>query len=536
VIAVDLSNDVVIPQLVAIVGAVVAGISAVLQSWIENKGARSRGDRKLDLARRRTEFAKEWIELSDSLGERTDLREQADKNLEEAVKEAERAFYEASADTSTALVQLRRLLLLVRRRNPASYVVSGLFLFLSVFVWLLVCIPAPEDEDPSLLVAIAISIALTFALRVVAGVVVSALERIAREDAETITTAAVHENVVTLTTKGPHGFPLGAEREVVVDASDDRFDGTFLVTPISEQEFTFKPRHWAPDVDRLSMHGWVCGDTVGTQLRRLFLVQGGRRTALEWVASAVFLVSVVVVSVLLVSDARDDLDAAGYPFCYGQPYDGGYFGEVDDFETIEEAARFLNEDAPLWSASLALSTGAVPAGDGRLVADDGTEFVFDGYRLGYASGGTVLYERTGDNQLEPVDDPCEPQQRNVRRTTEPLDAAQLFNYFDDSAGYGTADELTALYESGRTGANQQVKVFFGPDGRLIPACDESYAEIQPCLEERNVYFDSGLDARINRIFQVGLMIFGFAIGLRLLIWLLGKLILRRQEAATAPGV
>ena len=66
-IAVDLNNDVIIPSGVAIVGAIVAGISAVLKSWFENRDARSRGDRKLDLATKRTAFAKDWIDISMTL-------------------------------------------------------------------------------------------------------------------------------------------------------------------------------------------------------------------------------------------------------------------------------------------------------------------------------------------------------------------------------------------------------------------------------------------------------------------------------------
>jgi hypothetical protein len=150
---------------------------------------------------------------------------------------------------------------------------------------------------------------------------------------------------------------------------------------------------------------------------------------------------------------------------------------------------------------------------------------------------------TRPNRLERVDDPCEPQLRSVlvradqAATTEAQEdaVAELFNYFDDSAGFATGDPYT-VYESGPRDSNRQIEVFFGPDGRLIPACDESYSEIQPCLEEGNVSFDSGLDATINRLFQVGMTIVGFAIGLRLLIWVLGRLTARRRAASTAPHV
>ena len=81
----------------------------------------------------------------------------------------------------------------------------------------------------------------------------------------------------------------------------------------------------------------------------------------------------------------------------------------------------------------------------------------------------------------------------------------------------------------------EVTLTFSNENGDSPPGYESYSEIQPCLEERNVYFDSGLDAGVNRWFQVGLWILGFAIGLRIIIWLLGRLIARRQTAATAPG-
>lgn len=551
--AVDLSNDVVIPQLVTLVGALVAGGSAVLRSWIENKDARARGDRKLELARQRTAFAREWIEISESLDagrsvppvsavgihelgrddKRTQLRDQADKNLKEAVQEAERAFYEASADTSTALLQLRRLLMLVRRRNPASYVVTGLFLFLSVFVWLLVCIPAP-GSDFSLVAAIAISIVATVALRVVAGVVVGALEQFVRRDSETIKEIAVRDNTVTLTTRGPHGLSRDEQPTVVIDASDDRFDGTFTVVPKTDTTFEFQLPRWMPDVESLDMRGWVCGDRVGQQIRRLFLIHGGRPHSVDLVVGALFVAAVVAFSVWAVSDARNDIDAEGYPFCQAQPYDGGYFGEYDPFLDTADAAVFLNEAAPLWAEPGSLPVGPVRLGtaSGTLVAADGTEFVYDEVRLRFERGATVLYERTGDKRLEPIGDPCEPQPIPVEIDTFREGVIELFNFFDDSAGYGTGEEQQFIYQ-GDQKSGRQIQAYFGPDGRLIPVCDEvNYPEIQPCLEERNVDFDSGLDATITRAFWTGVMILSFAIGLRLVIWLLARLRATREQRPT----
>lgn len=521
-LAVDLTSAVVIPQLVTVVGALVAGVGAVLRSWIENRDARARGDRRLELAGKRTASAKEWLEISD-LDE--SLRKRAHKNLAEAVDETERALYEASADSSTALRQLWRLLLLVRRRNPASYVLAVLFLFLSVFVWLLVCIPAPGDDDFSVPGAIALSIAITLLLRVAVGLLISLLENRSTSGGETLTELTVSNGAATMTTKGPHRLKKGDE--IVVDASDDRFDGTFIITNKTEWTFSFKPSRWVADVESHEMHGWVCGESVKNQILGLFMIRGGRPRR-PVAVSVLFLASVLGVSIWSVGNAVDDFDGEQYPLCYGEPYDGGYFGYFDLFQEVQEATEFLNSEAPVWGEPRSLPIGNVaPSGSGNtLVADDGTEFALDEFQLRYADEGVVLYRRDGDRRLTKIGEPCRPQQLNVRVTSEEDEAVrELFNFYDDTAGFETGEELFLIYPGTGDDADQQINAYFGPDGRLIAVCDElNYPEIQPCLEPDNVYVDAGLEALINRAFLTGLWILGFAIVARLLGgWLANKL-------------
>ncbi len=615
-IAVDLNNDVIIPSGVAIFGALVAGISAVLKSWFENKDARSRGDRKLDLAKRRTEFAKDWIEISKELEDadvasadpegltpasKAKLIGRAREELREAARETEIAFYDATTDTSTGLLQLRRLLMLVRRRNLASYVVSGLFLFSSVFAWLLVCIPAPGDDGFSIPAAIFVSIVATFVLRVLAGLMVSGLEHYAIKKKQRIKNVAVKDNVVTITTFAAHGF--APDNEVTIDASDDRFDGVFEVIGVPNKEaladatkFTFELR--APDAESLpGVTGWVCGEPVKNQLKRLMLIPTGG--GLAWAATALFLLPLLVFSIVAVRESKNSFDSVRYPRCIGQPYDGAYFGEYDFFANPVDAATFLR-DAPVWSAnklqfdleSDPVGSPSADSGSGylgksdesaaaaTLVDSNGDRYTLDqNGALRYEHNRTQLYRKVGVSQLKAIGDPCDPQQLTVSAYRQVYEAGPppvdgkgneawiddenkiwlwseqgwttktdvedsyydddlsytVFLYYDDSKGYGTGGEFVLLLGDTGDGTTKKISAYFGRDGRLIPVCNSvEYPEIQPCLERGDAYLDSGLDAAVTRAFWTGLVILTVAIGWRLLFWIVAKLLGREAHEDRKP--
>lgn len=602
-IALNLSNDVIIPSGVAIVGALVAGISAILRSWIENRDARTRGDRKLDLAMKRTEFAREWITIGQQLDDdgpnagdtgpniddprpesKAGLIEHARSELYEAARETQIAFYDATTDTSTGLGQLRRLLMLTRRRTLASYVVSGLFLYSTIFVWLIVCIPTPGDDGFSIVAAIFISIVATFVLRVLAGSVVGGLERRAISDAERITDVAVNDNVVTITTKAPHGFETG--QTVTIDASDDRFDGTFddVGVPVVENvpdengvfganTFTFELRS-ANAQSLPGVTGWVCGDSVKEQMRRLFMINHRTRRPAR-LASGLFLLSIVAMSTTAVVVADNLYDRGDYPRCIGDPYDGTYYGVDDHLFDVSAAEDLIQVTAPVWSdywltfsikkseqnttntyfdSDYLQKTGPGEQDDSpswTLWDTNDQKYFLDDRGLRYYDKNTVLYRRFGDSGLRPIGKPCAPQSLQVsitqatilgfddnqyvvpgryevddQNTTvffprewrpgeEELYEMSLFEYYDDSSRTGVS--WISLPTAGAPGKTNTIDAYFGRDGRLIPVCnDVNYPEISPCLDKSDAYHDSGLDRAVTLAFWTGLVILVGTIVSRLL--------------------
>ena len=560
-IAVDLSKDVIVPSSVAIVGALAAGISAIFNSWFENRDARRKADRQLDLARRRVDFVNEWVTVSSTLDandadaeeraeQRADDVARARKELTEAADEAAAAFHDAKTDTSTVLRELRRLLMLVRRRNLASYVVAGLFLFVSVFAWLVICIPQPGGDSFSVITAILLSLSATIALRLVAELVVTVLERASTSDAQTITRVAVKDDVATITTKAAHG--LSADQEVIIDASNDTFDGRVTVTSVTKKTFSFPLR--VADVRSASVTGWVCGEAVAEQLKRLALVPRGRRVS-TYVVSGLFFVSLLAFSAWVINTAQRDLDRAGYPNCVGESYAGSYFGVADPFFTedadtatlradVDGAINFLRDEVPLWTPSKSpieiTNHTETNSGSWLLVDTQGDEYVLDeDGDLYYKGERTVLYAKAGDLRLKKLGEPCDPQPLSVRTTKVRESQFELFNFYDDSDGYLTAEKPTFVYPGKGTGTTR-IDVYYGRDGRLIPVCNTlEYPEIQPCLDRSNAYYDSGLDAWVTRVFWVGLQILGFAILSRLLFGFIASGFQRRnkrQSAAPPEGL
>ncbi len=538
-IAVDLGREIFVPTAVALIGALVAGISAVVKSWFENRDARRRAERQLELADKRTKFVSQWVGISDELDDddeaKAAARERARAELDEAYNEAQLAFNQAKNDASTVFRQFRRLLMLVRRRNPVSYVVSGLFLFVTTFVWLLLCIPDPGDDSFSIVAAILLSLATTIVLRAVAELVIGLFERLSMSDGQTITDLAVRSNVVTVTTQASHG--LAENQPVVVDASNDVFDGTFTVTSVPDST-TFTFEHRAADVKSANVTGWVCGDTFKSQMRHLLMTDGGRPRSVQ-VVSGLFLVSLLAFSMFAVVTATDDLDADAYPQCYGAPYDGTYFGITDldrflDDEgelDVDAAVEFLQDQVPLWSPDYSGITIAqrIRSDADRdveswlLVDDRGDEYGLDEYGLYFADGGSVLYAKSADDRLREIGDPCDPQQLTVHTPADApsdRDGPLLFVYFDDSGDEADAG-LVGLYE-GQGDDEVKIEAYFGRDGRLIPVCSAENPEIEPCIARDNVYFDSGLENTVSRLFAVGLQIIVFAIAARLLFGLIAR--------------
>ena len=169
-----------------VVGALVAGISAVVKDAYERRDARQKGRQALELAAARTDFVKNWLEVSTSLDDATarTARARAGKELERAYEEARRAFDHnqqlLEKQTSTTVSrQLRSLLLLDRQRRGVTYVAVAAFYVLVAFMWLPVTIAeTPEDVDYTpLWEDLVVAGVSTIVLRVIFGLLVQWLER-----------------------------------------------------------------------------------------------------------------------------------------------------------------------------------------------------------------------------------------------------------------------------------------------------------------------------------------------------------------------
>jgi hypothetical protein len=168
------SND---PILVLIAGALVAGLSALMKTWFENRDARKAAERQLDVAIKRTQFVKEWIAVSKSFGENEKARALAVRELNEAYADAQSAIQREAERRATVdqrvIQQLRYLLMAERRSNAWSYVVSGAFLLLSTTVALDIVRPVGGSLPSE--AARVLATALT--IRVIAGLMVRELEQ-----------------------------------------------------------------------------------------------------------------------------------------------------------------------------------------------------------------------------------------------------------------------------------------------------------------------------------------------------------------------
>jgi hypothetical protein len=185
-----------------VLGALVAGISAVVKSTFDRRQARRSVERQLDLASKRTEFVKEWLDVIRTLDDAELSKAAAIRvkpDLELAYTDAQQALHRSRSNLEESwgdrvLSQLLWLLMLKPRRRAASYITVVVFYIVALFWWFLLLLPedlvlTPEDlKDPDLVTSIGqeliAAILITIVLRVVAGLVVRALERRAKPVAE----------------------------------------------------------------------------------------------------------------------------------------------------------------------------------------------------------------------------------------------------------------------------------------------------------------------------------------------------------------
>ncbi len=544
-IAIDLGSEILLPAVVTLVGAVVAGLSAAVKSWIENRGARRRAERQIELADQRTKFVGSWVGVSDTLEDAPapgSPRDRARSELDQAFVDAQRAYDQAKNETSTVFRQFRRLLMLVRRRNPASYVVSGLFLFVATFTWLLVCIPEPSNDEFSIFSAVLISFVTTIVLRCVAELVVNFFEHRRTPDNQTVSDLSAESNVVTITTRAPHG--LSPNEMVVVDVTKDVFDGTFTVVSVPTPT-SFTVEHAVADTAAADVKGWVCGDGIKMQMKQLLMIDGNHGRAGK-VLGGLFLVWVLYSSMSMVYAMTTELDTDDYPSCNGMLYVGSYFGDNDLPKFLDErgepdvalAVEFLEDEVPLWSPEFSgiSIVEQIEFADSRdlpdvwtLVDSEGNRYVLDEYGLYYEDASTELHTKTVDDRLEELGDPCDPQEITVHTLSgewTQRDGPLLFLRFDPSAD--ESDFIEELYE-GEGENERKIEAYFGHDGRLIPVCSADGTRIEPCIARANVYYDSGLDYTVSLLFEYALGVITLLIIGRLLLGLVRSWFDRRRR-------
>lgn len=175
-----------------VLSAMVAGIGALIKTAAERRDARRSAHRQLELATVRTQFVKEWLEVSRSLdGDAAYMEAATDKalvELDEAYADAQLALADGKSAlegsiTSGVVRQLRRFVMLVPRTRAASYAVIVALYFAVTLMWIGAFAP-PEPGDPEPLTrseSVAIAAGFTIFLRIAAGAWVAALERRSRK-------------------------------------------------------------------------------------------------------------------------------------------------------------------------------------------------------------------------------------------------------------------------------------------------------------------------------------------------------------------
>jgi hypothetical protein len=303
------------------------------------------------------------------------------------------------------------------------------------------------------------------------------------------------------------------------------------------------------------------------------MLQGGRSIG-AYVASALFLISLLVMAQWSLTGAMSDLRADDNPRCYlDGEYFGSYFGDVDpyyvppyddspldgndqDIDVDSYKQTFFPDATNDFEYVAATKTdGSSDGGFWRLQADDGKVYAIDEYTgLYYFDGSSDLFRLGRDERFTDIGDPCDPQTLEVRTTTVDPDLTidelralpvPLFAYYQPPE-YSDLIFVNQAVDNneGRSGQGpdaqndvEEVRGYFGRDGRFIPVCGDTYAAIQPCIEETSVVYDSGLYATVLRLWTAGLQIIGFAIASRLLFgliaWGFDKYANRRSKSKDA---
>lgn len=454
----------VIPTVVALSGVIVAGLSAVLTTYFENRDARRNIQRQLDLATKRTEFIEKWISVSRSFGEHAEARTKALAELNEAYDDAQVAIQQSQQRDSSVFRRLGFLLMLQRRESLASYVASGLFLFASVAIWMLWCIPEPGFQF-SVAGAVLGAISMTFFLRVLAEVVVRGLE----------------------------GFSRWRSRR-----RDARRP---VASPSPDSE--------APESG---------GVAVADQLRLLVMIQP-RRNMVSYAVSALFVLGVSASALVMFQQAiwAEPLDDVA---CAAR-YDGGYYGEVIpddqgfppyDYSETESPTGFSFEGDVYLQDDLGVtyvgweSFGYVNE-DGSAVPEFFDVYLWDDARLTDRRGNSL------DKECKSI------QVKLTERRGTPAEGAVpegrlLYGYFDEYNNY----EQVEFYLGG-TGSTT-LEGYYATDDRFMPVCTDERPSLYTCIDPGDVYYDSGAYRLVSRLVSAGFWIIGIALAARLVAGLL----------------
>ncbi|MGE5211169.1 MAG: hypothetical protein ACM3MM_07870, partial [Acidobacteriota bacterium] len=207
----DVLTNVIIAASVGAIGALIAGLTALAQSWFASRDARLRATAQLDLATRRTNFVAQWLDAHEKMGDAdgrlANIYRLADAELEEAYDEAQRgstALHDVVKESfSESFTKTLRGLLLLKDglRLISKFVVAGFYLSLVLFGFLIVgsevgyqdaidcqqnpsldkCPDPPDDPSDYLNLSlwqwVFVSVAALFLLRVLFGVWVNWLQR-----------------------------------------------------------------------------------------------------------------------------------------------------------------------------------------------------------------------------------------------------------------------------------------------------------------------------------------------------------------------
>jgi hypothetical protein len=144
----DVFTNVIIAASVGAIGALIAGVTALAQSWFASRDARLRATAQLDLATRRTSFVAQWLEAHEKIGDAdgrlADIYQLADAELQEAYEEAQRGStalqHVVKESFSESFVKTLRGLLLLEDglRLISKFVVAGFYLSLALVGFMIV--------------------------------------------------------------------------------------------------------------------------------------------------------------------------------------------------------------------------------------------------------------------------------------------------------------------------------------------------------------------------------------------------------------